>query len=193
MIGFVINLERRLDKLEYVFGHLYYHRDIIFPTRFNAFEGGWRGCRDSHLEILNFGRRLGYPFCIFEDDVAFLGTNDEIILDAMGELPEDWSCLYLGASPQEEQKQYSEHLYRISKSYCMHAVIWNPKSKAIEYMLEHRSEIGKIDVYMSEEIFPRFNCFLVKPLLVVQKQFQSDTCGRSDVSTIPLQYAKYCH
>ena len=62
----------------------------------------------------------------------------------------------------------------------------------MEYMLNHRGDINKIDVYLSEVIHPIFNCFTIYPLMATQRVTnQSDTCKRSDVLTITNNYQKY--
>ena len=109
------------------------------------------------------------------------------------QLPSKWDCLYLGASPKEPQVRYSDNLFRLNNAHVTHAIIWhNRKDGAVDYILEHRNEINKIDDYFAKVIQPRFNCFVIYPMLCTQKQTKSDTCGRSDVSTIVNNYNRYC-
>lgn len=112
----------------------------------------------------------------------------------MTQLPLDWDCLYLGASPQEPQERYSENLFRIKNSWCMHAILWhNREGGAIEYLLANKDRINKIDVFMAQEVMPKFNCFLIAPMVATQRETgTSDTCAKSDVSTIKTNYDKYC-
>jgi GR25 family glycosyltransferase involved in LPS biosynthesis len=189
MKTYVINLDKRADRWIVVREHL---AELGFKvTRFTAIEGGWRGCRDSHLGVMELCKDED-RFLIFEDDVLFL-EDVNYINTAMMQLPPFWDCLFLGASPQEPQERYLDNLFRISNSKCTHATIWhNRENGAIEYILSHKEDILKIDDYLSEIIFPNFNCFLIYPLLVTQRQTQSDTCGRSDISTIVKNYNKFC-
>ena len=151
---------------------------------------GWVGCKKSHLYILReSSERI---FAVYEDDVQFLLGEKDIRI-AMDELPEDWDMLYLGASPQEPFYRYSPHLFKMGMSWTTHAIIWNRRQGgAIEYILQHEDEIGKIDVFLSEQVHPKFNCFLVSPLICTQKQTQSDCCKRSDLSSIVRNYNRYC-
>lgn len=187
---FVINLERRKDKWNYVHTQLLDYG--IEHMRFLAIDTkpGWVGCRDSHLIILA-GNRDVECFMVLEDDVMIL---DPMILPlAMQQLPEDWDMLYLGASPKEPQERYSANLFRVRNAHVTHAIVWhNRKCGAIDYILSHKSDIKKIDDFFATEIQPRFNCFLTYPMAMCQKQFQSDTCHRSDVSQIISNYNKYC-
>jgi len=185
----VINLNRRSDKWAYMRTEL--ERMSIRAIRFTAIDTkpGWIGCRESHLRLLEMNRNED-TFAIYEDDVKFL--NDK--WDFYDELPEDWDCLYLGASPKESQERYSEHLFRLKNAHVTHAIIWhNRPGGAIEYILSHKADIRKWDDYLATVIQPMFNCFVTFPMVATQIQFQSDTCGRSDVSTILTNYNKHCN
>jgi len=191
MKNYVINLNRRVERWQYVKEHL---ADLgIKVIRFPAIDTkpGWVGCRESHLQILELCKDEEV-FTIYEDDVKFVGGPDSIE-PIMSQLPPDWDCLYLGASPKEPQERYSENLFRLKNAHVTHAIVWhNRKDGAVEYILSHKHHIRKWDDYLATVIQPMFNCFVVYPLVATQIQFQSDTCGRSDVSTIESNYNKYC-
>lgn len=187
----VINLDRRPERWERSEKEL---TSLGFnPTRFCAFEGGWRGCRDSHLKILsdNMDKDI---ITIFEDDTDALIVNPlQYTYLTMGELPDDWDALYLGTSPQEPFEWYSPKLWRMGRAFCTHATIWhNRKGGAVEYILENSDKAGKVDLFFSEYIYPRFNCFLTNPMIFTQYQSQSDCCTRSDLSTLVKNYNLYC-
>jgi GR25 family glycosyltransferase involved in LPS biosynthesis len=160
----------------------------VFPAVIN----GWRGCRDSHLAVLEKYKDKRY-IMILEDDVLFLDNPWKPIAYAMNELPNIWSMLYLGISPQGEYVRYSPHLFKVNGGHTTHAIIWDNKPKGVvEYILQHRNEIQKWDVYLSTVIHKLFECFVIYPILCVQRQEQSDTCHRSDASSILHNYNKYC-
>ena len=190
---YVINRSDRPERLRHARAQL--SKQNLNARRFEAIIDtvGWRGCRDSHISLLEQATPESVTL-ILEDDMLFLNDFFENVPLAMAELPSDWDCLYLGASPQKPQEVYSEHLYRINHAWCMHGVMWRKrKGGAVEYMLENRAEIKKIDVYMSEVIHPNFNCFLIKPMILTQSpKFNSDTCKRADLSTIEKNYQTYC-
>jgi len=189
---YVINLDRRADRWAVTRDYLY---DKGFDvTRFSAIDDRWRGCRDSHLAILEQNKHLPITV-IFEDDILFTYEDDIIrrIFDSMAEMPVDWDCLYLGASPKEPQERYSEHLYKLNNAHVTHAILWhNREGGAVDYILEHRNDIDKIDDFFAKTVQPMFNCYVCYPLLSTQRQTQSDTCKRSDVSTIEKNYKLYC-
>lgn len=153
---------------------------------------GWRGCRDSHLAILDKYRMESY-IMVFEDDVLFLRDPAEPITNVFKEVPKDWDLLYLGVSPQEPCTRVSEHLFKVKATTTTHAMLYNNRQYGVvDYILNHKDQILKIDNFYSAVIHKVFNCYVLSPLLCTQKQFQSDTCKRSDVSTIEKNFKKYC-
>ena len=163
--------------------------------RFSAVDmaPGWKGCRDSHLALLRNNYKDGEPFMVLEDDVLFHDSTAYIIADALNDLPETWDMLYLGCSPKEPQEIFSRYLFRVSKAHTTHAIIWNPRENgAVDYILEHADEIEKIDDYFATVIQPKFQCFLVYPMLAMQvDKFPSDIAKHSDVSTIWKNYKTF--
>ena len=160
---------------------------------FSAIVGdlGWEGCRDSHLAVMKKCKSLK-TFAIFEDDVKFLHPFSSLDI-IMKQLPKEWDCLYLGGNPQKPQERYSLNLFRCTDTLCTHAIIWhNRKGGVINYILDHKDEIKKIDVFFRNEIQTNFNCFLTDPLICTQWQYQSDTCRRSNVGAIAYNYSRYC-
>lgn len=197
MTNYVINLDRRTDRLVLV--HNEFEKMGMTFVRYPAYPDpvGWRGCKKSHLELLQTIHGI-YDIppqevaAIYEDDVMFL-QGERIIEMVMKELPEDWDMLYLGASPQEPFTRYSPHLFRMGKSWTTHAIVWhNRKDGVIDFILRNQDTIDKWDVFLSEWIHPKFNCFLAYPLIATQHQTKSDIARRSDVSTIEKNYYKYC-
>lgn len=194
MTTYVINRKDRPQRLRDTIEEL---RKIgLNAKRFDAIiddKHGWKGCRDSHLAVMELCRNEKY-FMVLEDDVHFLHEPSEIIIKCMEQIPPDWDMLYLGCSPQRPQERYSDNLFRVNSAWCLHAVIWNNRfNGAMKYMLQHKEDIAKIDVYLSAVIHPKFNCFVTYPLVATQRVTnQSDTCTRSDVTTIEKNYQKYC-
>lgn len=193
MNSFVINLKRRTDKRKWTEAHF---DDYGIPfTRFEAIENtvGWKGCRDSHLQVLEDNKHK-WIFDVFEDDVLFLKINPrKDILIAMMQLPDDWDIIFWGISPQEPLTRHSKNLFRVDKrAFCLHAYTINNNNGVIDFILGRRERIEKIDLFMSEEVYPRFNCFVVSPMVATQLQFDSDTCKKSDVSTIFTNFNKFC-
>jgi len=188
----IINLNRRVDRWYVVREHVH-DIGLLGAVRFTAFDEkpGWKGCAKSHIAIMEQWKDEDM-FLILEDDVEFLEDISYVDI-ALSQLPKDWDALFLGASPQEPHKRYSDNLFKLKNAFCTHAIIWHPREDgAVGYILSHRKDIGKIDIYFRDVIFPNFNCFLTWPLLATQRQTQSDCCSRSDLGTIVKNYNRYC-
>lgn len=195
----VINRDDRPERLSYFTEEI--KRVGINSRRFSAVidKPGWRGCRDSHIALLEKVRENKVGL-ILEDDVKFLVHKDDLWAevdkafdDAVTLVGADVDCIFLGCSPQEPFVRLSDNLFRMGKSFTTHAILWYYRQGgAIDYILENRARINKIDVFFNDEVYPKFNCFCTAKLLATQIQFQSDTCLRSDVSTIEKNFKKHC-
>jgi GR25 family glycosyltransferase involved in LPS biosynthesis len=192
---FVINRDDRPERLMDVRSEL--EKQGLNAHRFDAIvnKQGFIGCRNSHLAVMEKCRNES-TFMILEDDATFLYEKyytQLFIKAAMIQLCSDWDALFLGCSPQEQQEHYSNNLYRLRNAKCTHAIIWhNRPNGAVEYILAHKTDIGKIDRYLYEVIMPMFQIYCVYPMLVTQKQTKSDIAHRSDCSSIERNFIKYC-
>jgi hypothetical protein len=131
-------------------------------------------------------------FAIFEDDILCLSSNAQKELDwSMSELPDDWDALWLGANLQKPLDRFSDRLFRLKGGWTTHAIIWNNHNGVIDYILEKREDIKKIDVFFADIIQEKFNCFVVWPMLVTQSQWSSDVCKRTDASVILNNFNKH--
>jgi len=192
MISYVINRDDRPERLRDVTEE--FRRVGINPRRFSAIvdKPGWKGCTKSHLAIFEKCKNETV-FSVYEDDVVFLPDYYDIAWEAWGQLPEDWDCLYYGVSPREPQIRYSDNLFRVHHAYTTHAILWKNRPKgAVAFILNNKDKIHKYDVFIAEQVQPQFNCFVTYPLVCTQRQYKSDTCTRSDVSTIERNYLQFC-
>jgi GR25 family glycosyltransferase involved in LPS biosynthesis len=192
MKNYLINLDRRRDRLatsivEFNKVNMKFERIEATDTK-----PGWMGCLASHLEALARIQDNHRVAGVYEDDVRFLNLSPMDFVDSIqDELPPDWDMLYLGCSPQEPFKRYSEHLYQMGRSYTTHAIIWHNRDEgALDFILSREWGM-KYDLILSDYIHPNFNCFCTYPLICTQYQTQSDVCKRSDLSTIERNYKKY--
>lgn len=192
---FVINLAERTDRWGRVKPEL--SKYCIDYNRFEAIGGGWRGCRDSHLAILDNVKKLRWKddyhyILILEDDVEFLPDWKEYFRKSRFYLPLDWSLLYLGCSPQAPLEKFNDYLYVVKESFCTHAILYNNSRRGVvDYILSCRDEIQKIDVFYRQVIQEQFKCFVTYPLCATQWDNKSNTCKRSDVSTIEKNYKRF--
>tara|TARA_B100001996_G_scaffold303710_1_gene244544 strand:- start:950 stop:1723 length:774 start_codon:yes stop_codon:yes gene_type:complete len=151
--SFVINLERRTDRLKQ-FVNRYMPNDFIDLYIKKAVEGekpnnpglkklknGEYGCFLSHYQIWKYIKDNSIPYCcIYEDDVLFSKDYNTKLHRLLKELPMDFNILYLGGrfSCDYRSKNVSKVTENIYKHTC------SPYEKPIKYTLEKekRQRIG---------------------------------------------------
>jgi GR25 family glycosyltransferase involved in LPS biosynthesis len=190
MIIYVINRDDRPERLASVREEL--SKQGLNAHRFKAIEGGWRGCRDSHLALLEKCKDE-VSFLVLEDDCMFVNDKNPYLMQAIDQLPSNWDMFYLGGSPQKPQERYSDNLFRARDVKTTHAIFWHNREKgAVNWILRNKDHAQKWDVFLMEWIQSCFNCYLIYPMLCTQKQSKSDIAHVSDCSTIIKNYNKYC-
>lgn len=182
MKAFVINLDSRPDRLEQ-----FKMNNIPFDVlRFSGVISicGEDGCTNSHITLLRKYKDQT-PFIIFEDDCMLLEPWSTVE-NAMKQLPEDWDCLYLGATVRTPLKRYSENLFRLKKGWANQAIIYNSK-RMIDFILNnHNTPSGKnIDIFYSKVVQQQFNCYIIYPLVATQRK------GYSDISKQEVDFREY--
>lgn len=182
MIKFCINLPERPEKWEAAQTEFKKLRGDVLKWTATKMTPGYDGCRTSHLELLKHAR-FEYPnenLMVFEDDALFCVDNpQDLIEQSMRELPKDWDMLYLGATLTEPVQKYSEHLYRITKAWTTHAMIFNHKSKVIDFILENNGGGRKIDVFYADVVQNQFKCFITYPMIATQRNGYSDILNKN--------------
>ncbi|WP_419580241.1 glycosyltransferase family 25 protein [Stieleria magnilauensis] len=127
---FLINLDRREDRLREWMQQLPQPWPLPEPERFAAIDGRrvatppqWRagngawGCYRSHLLILEKCLLEGIDsYVVFEDDAGFREGFVERFNQFVSELPEDWGLAYLGGqhlyAGKHPPAKVDEHVYR---------------------------------------------------------------------------------
>ena len=188
--AWVINLETRKDKLK-EFNSQYFP---FFVERFSGLLAAkvGLGCTLSHLTILE--KKHTFPFIVFEDDCTIIESWD--VLDkAINQLPNDWDMLYLGANVTAPVIHYSENLVRLKGAWMAHAIIYNSQS-VIDYILSNRKIPEKviIDDFYRTNVHAKFNCFMVTPMMAVQRPGKSDVRGgrfRDYTNVVKSNFEKY--
>lgn len=191
MDSICISLKEREDKREDVLSE--FDKLGIVPAWFiaNKKKRGWEGCRDSHLRCMEIMRRCG-SFAIFEDDILILQDDPLSFLKlVLVSLPMDWDALWLGSNLQQPIDRYSKYLFRLRGGWTTHAIIWNNRRGVIDYILENRDKINKIDVFFADVVQEKFNCFITYPMLITQRQYKSDVCRNTDASKILRNYTRF--
>lgn len=167
--AYVINLDSRKDRLKEFTSQAF----PFVVERFSAITGesGVKGCRASHKVILDKGNEL--PFVVFEDDCKMV-QDWSAVTRAMTELPENWDLLYVGANLNKPLKQHSEHLFYLKDAWTTHAIIYGSQ-RVIDYIKKNMPiDETPIDVFYSKSVLTNFNCFLVSPMVAIQRDSFSD-------------------
>ena len=145
---FVINLDRRKDRLKRIRKHL--NSNGLYFTRFQAVNAletnsktltkniakygplgkisiGDMACFQSHLMLWEkIYKTEKKPVLVLEDDVEFLNTT--FIDDAVEQLKfKDWNLFYLGSNTHEPLQKESNNLLRIKKGYATHAIAYHKR------------------------------------------------------------------
>jgi GR25 family glycosyltransferase involved in LPS biosynthesis len=189
---YIINRADRPDRLTDIRQQLAFQE--LNGHRFEAIEGGWRGCRDSHLALLEKCKK-DVSFLILEDDSLFVEDINPYLQLALEQLPKNYDMLMLGGSPQQPQERYSDNLFKARNVKTTHSILWHTRfNGAVEWILSHKdfTTNAKWDDFLIEWIQSCFNCFMTYPLICTQRQTRSDIAKRSDVSTIVKNFNKYC-
>lgn len=116
----------------------------------------------------------------FEDDVIFRDLSH--LQAALDELPADWDLLYLGANITDmvfgikefPPTRFSTYLYRVRRAWTSHAIVYTRRIAEVivkDYPV-HTFEM--FDNWLSQNILPKYNCFLINPMACWQRKGYSD-------------------
>jgi len=151
---------------------------------------GWQGCLFSHLALWEKAKPLGIWMTI-EDDIFFLTGAKQNLEAAIGQLPEDWDALYLGATLFRPLERVSENLLRLKCGWTTHGIIWNNQNGVVDYILKY-AEDWKIDVLLADKVQEKFNCYMCFPMVATQRPGWSDIVNHhTEYREIMNRYKKY--
>ena len=175
MNNILINLPEREDRLKHASDELNKYNIPFEVVSALKSENGARGLL---LTIYNELYRADFDLTIFEDDILFLQDPNLIMELAMKELPHDWDILYLGGTCLKPLIPHSEHLFQVQEMLATHAMCISVKGiklliKEIEEYLAFENKIP-IDLIIARQIQPLGKCFVVNPLLAIQREGYSD-------------------
>lgn len=115
---------------------------------------------------------------LFEDDVTFKHSSH--LVYAFEELPTDWDILYLGANITNKAlpEKAGKYICRITEAWTTHAVAYS--RNVMNYIYDNFDENGDqmYDDWLSRNVLPKFNCFLINPMVCHQRPSYSDLWGR---------------
>lgn len=127
-------------------------------------------------------------FAIFEDDVAFTENAQELISQAVQQLPEHFGVLHMGSNlvgmsttEWEMPEKYSENLAILYNSWQTHAIIWSLPAavfvlKNFPFYTDDYAKEGLtiFDEWLRTKVYPDFECFVMRPMVAYQRPDFSD-------------------
>ena len=176
--AYVINLEHRTEKLNYIDKHLK-SKNIKFKL-FKALkhDNPKRGCLESHLSVIRkaLDSKVKYVL-IMEDDCKFIGD-----LNSMKQLPEHWDMIYLGGTVHRILDRKYKGYARV-QCWTTHCYIINLTNKElVDKIMEAHDYNEEIDRFYLEKIHPKFNVYVTDPMIAIQKE------GFSDIENKEVSY-----
>ncbi len=174
---FCINLEERKDRWNSFLIQKDNYPFLSNTERFNAIKHarGAEGCKLSYLTLFDHCIQNNInEVLILEDDVLFLNDVENTLQLAINQLPENWDLLYLGLNTHKKLDRYSDNLFKVKSSFATHAILYNNRNNVMNYIIEKKDSCPVIDVFYSNEIQPKFQCFTVYPIIATQNNSYSD-------------------
>ena len=193
---FCINLDRRPDRWQECLKQFSIHN--LEVSRFSGVDAknipeimekvnrtpglvfGDIGCGRSHRLIIESAKRDNLNnILIFEDDVEFHDSLNEVFSKFIQEVPDDWYILFLGGNhslnnvwQREPVMKISEHVYKLIFCHSTHAYAIRKKAydKIIECLLP---ENDKGDILFSHAQI-QLNTYVLRPHLAWQRDSYSD-------------------
>lgn len=194
--SYCINLKHREDR--WLESKKEFEKLNLNVERFDAIysNNGHLGCLKSQLAIIKQAKEENLNnVLIFEDDIRFFDDNTQDYLDkALKDIDDnDWYLLYLGGNCRKKITKHSDYLYKVVGLQCCQSVIYNKKS--FDIILNRYKNLGDyidismvIDQYLAHDFQYKHDCFMVNPMLTIQRSSLSDIERRvSDNSEIILK------
>lgn len=185
---YLINLPRRTDRLQ-VSQRILQHHGIDFELcEAIDLQNGADGIRQTMIglftHILNnteYERIL-----ILEDDVDFLYPDVCAAIDnAIKELPNDFDLLFLGANVYKPLLPYSRNLLKLTGAVANHAVVYtrNVMQELLTLYTDNPKSIT--DSLIDAHIVSRGTCYIINPMLAIQRP------DFSDIEDKQVDYTRY--
>jgi hypothetical protein len=128
-----------------------------------------RGCLESHCNVIESANYCDILF-ILEDDAKWLRSMNS----TLPEPPRDWDMLYFGGTVRNNLGAFNKDWTRV-RTWTTHAYMVNMKNKElVKDILESRSYEMEIDNYYIEKIHNKYKCYMITPMMIVQKEGYSD-------------------
>jgi hypothetical protein len=128
-----------------------------------------RGCLESHCNVIENTTSCDILF-ILEDDAKWLRSMNS----SLPEPPPDWDMLYFGGTVRNNLGAFNKDWTRV-RTWTTHAYMVNMKNRElVKDILESRNYEMEIDNYYIEKIHNKYKCYMITPMMIVQKEGYSD-------------------
>ncbi len=174
---FLVNLPLRTDRL---MDSLYECEKVGIKSRVELVEGINQGHQGFLEAIYGITMRLevGENFLLLEDDVQFINNPIETLSQAYEQIQyEKWDVLYFGALTRKRIDLRFPSWYRIKYGYCCHAVVFSAgivdtiRKLTKSFMTKNDAVFDRL---LSEYVQPFNPCYLITPMIAVQRPSYSD-------------------
>lgn len=153
--------------------------DINYNCRLKK---GQVACKLSHKQVII--NNLNEPYVMIIEDDAIINENiNEIFNDAIKDLPINWDMLYLGAHHFYEPKKINGSIYRCN--VALSTVCYIVNKSIYEPIIRGLSQDVILDVFYTNVIQNKYNCYCIMPNVVTQAN------GFSDIEGGIVNYEKF--
>lgn len=162
-----INLRNRPEKRERMLQNW-----SKYPIRFYTAEPDsdpFRGCRNSHIEVVKYAKSRGYKNILILEDDTIINKD----LKDVPKFPDDWDTIYLGGlctRPIEWNCKGSG--WNRGDIWCCHAYIVN--NTIFDKIIEGAPNTKTIDMFMVENVCRGKRAYILNENYVVQEEGYSD-------------------
>lgn len=183
---YCINRESRKDRWEKCL--IEFAKLDLDVQRFNAVEGGEKGCMLSHINILRDAKQNRYRrILILEDDVEFLVTELQYYRDLFYMLEfSHWHLLYFGANCTQKLKKHNNFLYTAKGCLCAHAVAYSDAIIPSIVADARMNKVKVIDTYLLSRVQTRNKSFIASRFCATQAPSYSDI-QNTDVNYLDIK------
>lgn len=145
-------------------------------TRFNAIEGGEKGCMLSHVNVIRDAYQKKHKrILVLEDDVQFLVTDMDYYRELFYFLEfQYWQLLYLGGNCTQKLKRKNSFLFSSRGILCAHAVAYNENILPVIITDARMGRIKVIDTYLLGRIQTRNRSYIANKFCITQRPDYSD-------------------
>src|SRR6185312_7878525 len=190
---YVINLDRRPERMERFWSQFPADWPFPRPERFRAIDGtivgcprefewgpGAFGCQRSHSRLLEdcIHAKIG-SVLVLEDDACCVPDFAAKVTRAVATLPRNWDAIYFGGEHKEDPLPVNDHWVKVVRASRTHA--YAVSAKFMPELFKRWAMCGT-HIDWRQETFQRlFDCYAPKEWLIGQDAGESDVSGQTEV------------